>query len=73
MRTLFLCLSVSLLTACGGSTPSADPLPSATLPCSRPVALPDHGLSDRDVEIMWGRDRRALMDCAGQVEVLAGR
>lgn len=52
---------------------SADPPPSATLPCARPASLPDRALSDRDVEILWGRDRRALLDCAGQVEVLSGR
>lgn len=52
---------------------SAEPPPSATLPCPAPVALPERGLSDRDVEILWGRDRRALLDCGGQVEVLSGR
>jgi hypothetical protein len=34
------------------------------------VVLPDRALSDRDVEILWGRDRRALVECAGKVDVL---
>lgn len=72
MRTLLLCLSACLLTGCAGSKPSVEAPPSATLPCAAPVTLPDRALSDRDVEILWGRDRRALLDCAGQVEVLRG-
>ena len=72
MRTLCLCLSACLLTACGGLTVSAEPPPSAVIPCDKPVDLPDRALSDRDVEILWGRDRRALLDCGGKVEVLKG-
>ncbi len=73
MRIPLLFLSACLLSACDASMRSAEPPPSATLPCPDPVTLPDRALSDQDVEILWGRDRRALLDCGGQVEVLAGR
>jgi len=42
-----------------------------TIPCDRPVALPDRALSDRDVEILWGRDRRALAECADKAATLS--
>jgi zona occludens toxin (predicted ATPase) len=59
MRTLLLCLPVCLLTACGGSI-SGSP---AVAPCAAPVDLPERALSDRDVEVLWGRDRSALREC----------
>ncbi|EEW57861.1 hypothetical protein SCH4B_3136 [Ruegeria sp. TrichCH4B] len=30
-------------------------------------------MSDQEVELLWARDRRALLDCGGKVEVLSGR
>lgn len=63
-----------LLTACDdwrGSSPIAAPPPSLTAPCPAPVTLPDRGLTQAEVEVAWGRDRRALRACAGQVDGLA--
>lgn len=73
MPPLLPILTAFLLTACGALTVSADPPPSAVQPCRSPVALPARALSDQDVEILWGRDRRALLECRDQVEVLSGR
>jgi hypothetical protein len=66
-------LLACLLTGCGGWTVSADPPPSAVQPCARPVPLGDQALSDQRIEILWGRDRAALLTCGDKVEVLAGR
>ncbi len=69
MRTLLACLSASVLSGCFGSTAfveSADP-------CERPVVIPERWLSDQEVEILWSRDRRELLNCGGKVEVLSGR
>jgi hypothetical protein len=62
-------LSVCLLIGCGGLTRFDEDLP----PCADPVDLPDRALSDQDIEVFWGRDRVALLDCAAKVEVLSGR
>lgn len=69
MRTLLLFLLVSLLSACGGSDYARPDLP----PCALPVALPDRALSDREVEVLWGRDRSALRECAGRLGVATRR
>ena len=71
MRNLLLLLPLSLLAGCAGSTPSADAPPSLLVPCDRPVILPDRALSDRDVELLWGRDRAALVACRSRHEGLA--
>jgi hypothetical protein len=68
VRNLLLLTSACLLSACAGLTAFND-LP----PCAGPVDLPDRALSDQDIEILWGRDRVALKNCAGKVEVLSGR
>ncbi len=69
MRTLLFVSGVLVLGGCAASTPyvkSADP-------CNKPVVIPAGGVSDRQVEILWSRDRRALLDCADKVETLSGR
>jgi hypothetical protein len=33
------------------------------------VVLPDRALSDQDIEVLWGRDRSALRECAARVAV----
>ena len=71
MRNLLLLLPLSLLAGCAGSTPSADAPPSLLVPCDRPVILPDRALSDREVELLWGRDRAALVACRSRHEGLA--
>jgi len=70
MRTLFLCLSASLLTGCGGSIRSGE---RALPPCGRPVTIPSGPISDQAVERYWGQDRAALADCRAKVETLSGR
>ncbi|GAB5431303.1 MAG: hypothetical protein EpisKO_06730 [Epibacterium sp.] len=69
MRILFLCLSASMLAGCFGSTASVD----GADPCERPVLIPARWLTDQEVELLWARDRRALLDCGDKVEVLSGR
>lgn len=71
MRSLYLGLMLSLPAACGVSSKSADIPPSLLIPCDRPVSLPDRALSDRDVELLWGRDRAALVACRSRHEGLA--
>lgn len=65
MRTLLLCLNAYLLTACGAS----DPVKPSVAPCVMPIDLPDRALSDRDVEVMWGRDRSSLRECGARLEL----
>ncbi|PZQ99939.1 MAG: hypothetical protein DI533_04735 [Cereibacter sphaeroides] len=46
------------------------PPPSLTTPPPGPVALPPRGLSQRETEIYWGRDRSGYRQCIGQLEGL---
>ncbi len=69
MRILLLCLVVSALAGCGGSMRYAE----AVEPCAGPVRIPEGWLSDQQVELLWSRERRALLDCGDKVEVLSGR
>jgi hypothetical protein len=73
VRIVTLIALPCLLTACGASLPDERPVPPPSLvaPCARPVALPDRGLSQAEVEVMWGRDRSALRTCGGQLDGLA--
>lgn len=44
--------------------PKSPPVPpSLMVGCARPQALPEDGLSDQGVEVLWGRDRDALVAC----------
>ena len=69
----FLTLCACLLSGCAAST-FADPVlpPQASLmqPCAAPVPLPDRALSDQEIEVLWGRDRSALRDCAARQAAL---
>ncbi len=69
MRILLPCLAALALSACAASTTSV----KSTDPCAAPVLLPERWLSDQEVELLWARDRRALLDCGGKVEALSGR
>jgi len=69
MRILLLCFAVSALAGCGGSTRYTE----AVEPCAVPVRIPDGWLSDQQVELLWARDRRALLGCGDKVESLSGR
>lgn len=64
-----------VLTACaaspGVSVPRPSPPPSLTAPCAAPVALPDRGLTQAEVETLWGRDRSALRECGAKLRGLA--
>nr|WP_170537777.1 hypothetical protein [Ruegeria arenilitoris] len=68
MRILLPCLAALALNACAASTTSF----LSTDPREPPVLLPERWLSDQEIELMWVRDRRALLDCAGKVEALSG-
>lgn len=71
MRNL-LRLTIALgVAGCGASTSSVE-LPQLE-PCARPVVIPERALNDQQVEILWSRDRRALLDCGGKVAALSGR
>jgi hypothetical protein len=66
-------LVASMLSACLGSSyvePATVP-PSLKVPCADPVSLPDRGLNDAEIELLWGRDRSALRVCGSKHEVLA--
>jgi hypothetical protein len=66
-------LAASLLSGCLGLN-SGEPAilpPSLTKGCSRPVALPERGLTDTEIEILWGRDRGALRACGDRHGALA--
>jgi hypothetical protein len=69
MRNLFLWSAALALAGCGGSTPSID----GADPCAKPVQIPAGWLDDQQIELLWGQDRRALLDCADKVESLSGR
>jgi len=69
MRPLLLCLSALALSGCFGSTAYVD----GADPCAAPVHIPERWLSDREVELLWARDRHELLDCGGKVEALSGR
>ncbi|GAB5433915.1 MAG: hypothetical protein EpisKO_32850 [Epibacterium sp.] len=69
MRILLPCLAALGLSACAASTNSV----KTSDPCEEPVLIPERWLSDQEVELLWARDRRALLDCAGKVETLTGR
>lgn len=61
-------LSALTLTACAGSTasvkPDLRPAPGAlTVACASPAKLPARGLSKREVETYWRRDRANLVSC----------
>lgn len=73
-RTLWLAAPLLALTACAASpsVKAPSPPPSLTAPCRAPVALPDRGLSQGEVETLWGRDRSALRECGAKVKGLAG-
>lgn len=63
-------LALALCSASTSSDLRPTPPPSLTAPCAAPVKLPEDGLSQSQVEILWGRDRRALRSCAGAHEAL---
>jgi hypothetical protein len=44
----------------------ASPPPSLTRPCARPVRLPERDLTGQEGEVLWGRDRAALVACGSQ-------
>lgn len=66
MRSLSPVLLACLLAGCGGSMHTKP----AIAACDAPVALPDTALSDRQVEIYWGRDRDALRTCGARVDAM---
>ena len=67
---------LSTLTACGvsiGSTEApilVDPPIGLLESCERPVVLPDHGLTQAEVEAFWIMDRENLVRCDLQLKEL---
>lgn len=68
-RLGFVLIAALALTWCGGSTPfvkSADP-------SVRPVLIPSGYVNDQQIELLWARDRKELLNCADKVEALSAR
>lgn len=66
-RLLTLAACLALASCASGSGKAAPP------PCAAPVGLPDAALDDQQIEILWGRDRTALRECAARLAVATGR
>lgn len=63
-KALPACLALAF---CGWTPDRAVPV---VAPCDLPVDLPDRALNDQEIEVLWGRDRSALRECAGRVSAL---
>ena len=67
-------LAALTLIGCGdsisGKKTSVIVPPSLLVPCPDPAQLPERDLTDRDVELYWGRDRTALRMCSSQIDGL---
>ena len=71
--------SLWVLTACAGSIGLDDlaaldipPAPQAAFEvCADPIKLPDHALSQAEVEAAWLSDRLALLSCADLLGVVS--
>ena len=70
LKILMLPVPLLALAACEGSIqsstepPRLEPAPDQlTEVCVQPVRLPDRALSQAEVEALWLRDRRALIEC----------
>lgn len=81
LKTLALIAAGYLLTACSASTGYADKSLSVrpqlqasdatlTKPCEKPVLI--RSSKQRDVELAWGKDRAALVDCGKRHNALVG-
>ena len=75
MPTLMIC--VLALTACGGSTPSAEgpillqPVPNEYRRRYRPIELPDRAITKAETQKFWSRDRGTILMCdAGTVDLI---
>ena len=81
MRQILSASALLLLASCAtASKPSAVPIPefrpanvpaSLTLPCKRPVALPESDLDTEQTVTLWAEDRSALSDCGLRHKALA--
>lgn len=73
-RQLTLTLAIvacPLLAACASTKsvepPRLQPVDAALAqPCAEPVRTPERKLSNVETERLWGRDRRALVECKGR-------
>lgn len=71
--TLFAaCLSLASCASTPVEFARPSPPPSLTQQCANPAALPERALSDQEIEILWGRDRTALRECASRLSGLVG-
>ena len=69
IRSLFL-LPCLLLASCGLTKPASDP---PVAPCPTLAPLPARALSDREVEIYWGRDIAAYGVCKARLAAVLGK
>lgn len=69
-----VCLAVALTGCAKNEPPPQTPLvpPSLLVGCDPPQNLPDRDLTAVEVEVLWGRDRTALRQCASRQGGLAG-
>jgi hypothetical protein len=57
-------LALTLFAGCRDTADAVQPPPAALVdPCPRPQALPPAGLTQAQAEVLWGRDRAALVEC----------
>lgn len=59
-----------LLSGCVGSILDSDAV--EVVPCDAPVEIPDRAINDREIEILWGRDRTALRSCGDKFLTQSG-
>ena len=64
-------LACLCLASCASIKGNAGP-PQVPL-CPAPVQLPARALTDQEIEILWGRDRSALRDCAQRLATVTGQ
>lgn len=60
-------LPLALACLCLASCALTSARPPVPPPCDAPVTLPETALDDRQIEILWGRDRTALRICGARL------
>lgn len=65
------CLAAALTGCAADDAPRVAPAASLLVRCPAPLDLPSRDLTGAEVEIMWGRDRSALRNCASRHDALA--
>lgn len=81
MRNAIAAFAVLVLAGCATSPapvtappdrPRIDPPDASVMKrCPRPIAAPDHPLTQAEVEAYWGHDTDSLIDCGERQRILA--